>query len=56
MQQQTAVVCEGCGNTYAARVVGEQFLISTDDGNCSCGNDSFVRVAEAVESLDGTAG
>lgn len=56
MQQQTAVVCEGCGNSYAAREVDRELVVSTDDGRCSCGNDSFVRVETAIQSLGGAPG
>lgn len=54
--QQTVVVCEDCGNAYAARAVDEQLIVATHDGDCSCGNDTFTRVVEAMPSGSGTAG
>lgn len=51
MPEYFAVRCSECGQVYSARKHDGRFLLSTRDGQCSCGGAAFEAVAgEASEA------
>ena len=46
MEDQRIVVrCTECERVYAAREREEEYLLSTEDGNCRCGNGTLEAIA-----------
>lgn len=54
MAERIAVQCEDCGHPYAARLTGDEVVLPTNDGKCTCGSDEFVEVQEPTGGGDGT--
>lgn len=50
------VQCERCGKPYSARAVGDEVVLPTNDGKCTCGSEAVGHVEEASDSPDGAAG
>jgi hypothetical protein len=52
MERQVAVLCEDCRKPYTARLVDDDVVVPTHDGNCVCGHDGFTEV-EYVTDAEG---
>ena len=55
MAERIAVQCEACGHPYSARLAGDEVVLPTDDGKCTCGSDGFVEMQELAGGGDETA-
>lgn len=56
MAERTVVRCTACARPYSARLVGEEIVLPTNDGDCVCGNDAFTAVSDATGLGEGTPG
>ena len=48
MSDRTVAVCTKCGQVYAARKHGDRMILSTRDGNCSCGNETVEEIDDEI--------
>lgn len=46
--KETLAECEGCGKHYAVRLSDGEFLLTTDDGKCECGSETFSERGESI--------
>lgn len=50
MPTPVLVRCAECGSPYCARLVGDEVVLSTEDGNCTCGSETLVKVTDSTPS------
>lgn len=50
MQHQTIIRCLACEQVYIVREGDDgEYILTTEDGSCNCGDDAFREVRKTVE-------
>lgn len=48
MEDKIVALCTECEQVYAARKNEDGIVVPTDDGNCSCGNETFEEAKTEI--------
>lgn len=52
MAEKIAVLCRACSHPYSAREVDGEVVLSTDEGRCTCGSTTFVKVESGADDAE----
>lgn len=56
MAERITVQCLECGRAFTARRVGDEIVLTTDSGDCVCGDETFTEFEDVTDSPGETMG